>query len=56
MFMVLTLSLTSRAIDVCLAVSNLMGIKKSHEFDRPFKSRDLKEFWNRWHMSLSFCS
>ncbi|HHA7632870.1 TPA: D-alanine--poly(phosphoribitol) ligase subunit DltA [Streptococcus pneumoniae] len=23
-------------------------------FNKPFLSRDLKEFWNRWHMSLSF--
>ena len=27
-----------------LAASNLMGIKSPINFDRPFKSRDLKEF------------
>ena len=37
-----------------LAASNLMGIKSPINFNLPFKSRDLKEFWNRWHMSLSF--
>ncbi|MGT2960317.1 D-alanyl-lipoteichoic acid biosynthesis protein DltB [Streptococcus caballi] len=37
-----------------LAISNLMGIKSPTNFNQPFKSRDLKEFWNRWHMSLSF--
>ena len=37
-----------------LAVSNLMGIKSPINFDKPFISRDMKEFWNRWHMSLSF--
>lgn len=37
-----------------LAISNLMGIKSPVNFDKPFLSRDLKEFWNRWHMSLSF--
>lgn len=37
-----------------LSISNLMGIKSPMNFDAPFKSRDLKEFWNRWHMSLSF--
>ncbi len=32
--------------DVCfLAVSNLMGIKSPINFGRPFKPRDLKEFW-----------
>lgn len=37
-----------------IAISNLFGIRSPHNFDMPFKSRDLKEFWNRWHMSLSF--
>lgn len=37
-----------------LAISNLMGIKTPINFNQPFKSHDLKEFWNRWHMSLSF--
>lgn len=37
-----------------LAISNLMGVKSPINFNKPFTSRDLKEFWNRWHMSLSF--
>ena len=37
-----------------LAASNIMGIKSPINFDKPFISRDMKEFWNRWHMSLSF--
>lgn len=37
-----------------LSISNLFGIRSPQNFDSPFKSRDLKEFWNRWHMSLSF--
>lgn len=37
-----------------LAASYLMGIKSPINFDKPFVSKDLKEFWNRWHMSLSF--
>ena len=37
-----------------LAISNLMGIRSPINFNNPFLSRDLKEFWNRWHMSLSF--
>ncbi len=37
-----------------IAISNLMGIKTPENFNRPFQSHDLKEFWNRWHMSLSF--
>lgn len=37
-----------------LAASYLMGIKSPINFDKPFIAKDLKEFWNRWHMSLSF--
>ena len=37
-----------------VAISYLMGIRSPINFDKPFLSRDLKEFWNRWHMSLSF--
>ena len=37
-----------------IAASLLMGIDTPVNFDKPFISRDLKEFWNRWHMSLSF--
>ncbi|CQR24269.1 integral membrane protein [Streptococcus varani] len=37
-----------------VAISYFMGIKSPSNFDKPFLSRDLKEFWNRWHMSLSF--
>lgn len=37
-----------------LAISNLMGIRSPINFNKPFLSHNLKEFWNRWHMSLSF--
>ena len=34
--------------------SYLLGIRTPENFDRPFISRDIRDFWNRWHMSLSF--
>jgi membrane protein involved in D-alanine export len=34
--------------------SYLFGIHTSENFNRPFLSRDMRDFWNRWHMSLSF--
>ena len=37
-----------------IGISYLMGIKTSTNFNKPFIARDLKDFWNRWHMSLSF--
>ncbi|MGT2934947.1 D-alanyl-lipoteichoic acid biosynthesis protein DltB [Streptococcus castoreus] len=37
-----------------IGVSYLLGIKTPENFNKPFLSPSLKEFWNRWHMSLSF--
>jgi membrane protein involved in D-alanine export len=34
--------------------SRLLGIRTPENFDRPFLSRDIREFWNRWHITLSF--
>jgi membrane protein involved in D-alanine export len=34
--------------------SYIFGIHTPENFNRPFLSRDIREFWNRWHMSLSF--
>lgn len=37
-----------------IGVSYLMGIKTPENFNAPFISRNIKDFWNRWHMTLSF--
>lgn len=37
-----------------IGVSLLLGIQTPENFDRPFLSKNIKDFWNRWHMSLSF--
>jgi membrane protein involved in D-alanine export len=34
--------------------SHLFGIHTPENFNRPFIARDIRDFWNRWHMSLSF--
>lgn len=34
--------------------SYILGIRSPENFDRPFLARDIRDFWNRWHMSLSF--
>ena len=36
-----------------VGVSNLMGYKTPMNFNKPFASWNIKEFWNRWHISLS---
>ncbi|MGY3742024.1 D-alanyl-lipoteichoic acid biosynthesis protein DltB [Leuconostoc inhae] len=37
-----------------VATSYVMGIELPMNFNKPFLSKNLKDFWNRWHMSLSF--
>ncbi len=37
-----------------VGISRLFGIKTPENFDAPFLSRNIKEFWTRWHISLSF--
>ncbi|MBI0577014.1 D-alanyl-lipoteichoic acid biosynthesis protein DltB [Neobacillus cucumis] len=37
-----------------IGVSYIMGVKSPENFNLPFISRNMKDFWNRWHMSLSF--
>ncbi|MGF9965008.1 D-alanyl-lipoteichoic acid biosynthesis protein DltB [Bacillus rhizoplanae] len=37
-----------------IGVSYMMGIKTPENFNKPFLSRNIKDFWNRWHMTLSF--
>ncbi len=39
--------------DIALGVSKLFGIELLRNFSFPYFSRDIAEFWRRWHMSLS---
>lgn len=37
-----------------IAFSYLFGIQTPVNFNKPFQAKNIKDFWNRWHMSLSF--
>lgn len=37
-----------------VATSYIMGIETPMNFNKPFISHNIKDFWNRWHMTLSF--
>ena len=37
-----------------IGVSNLMGYDLPHNFNKPFLAKNIHDFWQRWHMTLSF--
>lgn len=39
--------------DIALGTSRLLGIELLKNFNYPYFSRDIAEFWRRWHISLS---
>lgn len=38
--------------DMAVGASGLIGIRVAENFDHPFKSRNVQEYWTRWHMTL----
>ncbi|MEI9951520.1 MAG: MBOAT family O-acyltransferase [Pseudomonadota bacterium] len=43
----------SGVTDIAIGVGQLFGVKGPENFDLPFFSRNLQEYWRRWHMSLT---
>lgn len=39
--------------DIAIGVAYLFGYEFPKNFDHPYKSQSLQEFWRRWHISLS---
>lgn len=39
--------------DIAIGTAKLFGIELTENFRQPYFSRSIKEFWNRWHISLS---
>lgn len=42
----------SGTMDVALGSAQIFGIKLPENFQRPFFSRTISEFWKRWHITL----
>ena len=39
--------------DIAIGAARVMGIDLMVNFNRPYFSKNIKEFWSRWHISLS---
>lgn len=39
--------------DMAIGIASIMGFRLGINFDSPYQSRNLTEFWRRWHISLS---
>lgn len=39
--------------DMAIGLAGLMGIRVKENFNNPFAATSVKDFWNRWHITLS---
>ena len=39
--------------DMAIGLGRMIGFRFMENFDRPYRSRSITEFWRRWHISLS---
>ncbi|MCR4922795.1 MAG: hypothetical protein K5931_02170, partial [Lachnospiraceae bacterium] len=40
-------------MDIVCGISQMLGIKLTENFKRPYFSRNIQEYWRRWHVSLN---
>lgn len=39
-------------IDITIGVAQVLGITVTENFKRPYFSKNIKEYWNRWHITM----
>ena len=39
-------------IDITIGIAEILGIRVTENFHRPYFSKNIKEYWNRWHMTM----
>ena len=39
-------------IDITIGIAEVMGIKLAENFNLPYFSKNIKEYWNRWHITM----
>ena len=40
-------------IDITIGIAEVLGIRVKENFERPYFSKSIAEYWRRWHISLS---
>lgn len=43
----------SGCVDICRGISEMLGIELIDNFKHPYFATSIKDFWRRWHISLS---
>ena len=39
-------------IDITIGVAQVLGIRVTENFERPYFSKNIKEYWKRWHITM----
>ena len=39
--------------DIAIGIARIMGIRLSQNFDHPYRSKSVREFYRRWHITLN---
>ena len=39
-------------IDITIGIAEMMGIRLAENFKLPYFSKNIKEYWNRWHITM----
>ena len=39
-------------IDITIGIAQTLGVTVKENFDLPYFSKNIKEYWNRWHMTM----
>ena len=42
----------SGGIDIAIGIAQVLGVKLPENFNRPYFSRNIADFWRRWHITL----
>lgn len=45
--------LANATLESAIGIGGLLGIRTPENFNRPYLARNVVEFWERWHISLS---